>query len=1059
MNGISDVQGVPTPAGERTATVVGFGQPFAGGSYMNNVIGVIGNYADGLLNAATNSYWEDNFTDKSPQKNRNYAQTFALTKEFIDLDNIEAAERQYLALIDASPFDSRGVMGVMDTRIRVAVAYGIIVDRYLHAAFHKRFECSNLNTAGPDCLDKEIEAYQAAENHARVASRIMMAMFADKQYRGVGQVLRSEINIESESPLAEMAAETRRIATNAVQRYAELQLDLAHLELLRAFASRRSMADSIKRLQDVQVYVTEASRALGAGAPLSHFGDNGLGRLQGVVESARSKQFEISQGINPFGFVADFVPFFDTGFDQHTGNVEKAKKLAQDLIADAASYENEAKISFQTLIAKSEDYQQAFTKARETYYDQLRTLCGVFVNPVATTESEKYEPDILTYFLPHTEDSDVEGWNTHIRDKIFQDTGRELISYGEIGIQHENIKSAQDRIRIAFNDWENLVEEMRITEWAGGAVSESIRGLGKIILANGQEFAFMEREKGRLQAEAEKAIASARKRASTRSFLTKVAVIGAAAAITVASGGSAGPIVAAIAATALTTNSEGDWQEGSDIVKAGLMFADYRYQAIAAKKESDIKAELAQKTAAINAAREELAALERAEVQFQRATENDIRTAERLKLLMLKRAKLELNLRIAERDLLREQLVLSNMYAKVDTLLAEYATTLKLLDQEGNDPIEGWRRPDVRVVSDNKRVEADIMFLRAQAATWLVVRATEYYLNGAMNSAVNEMRWLLYTARNAQHLESVLTQITTYNLLSENVFSQSGVQFIDLSLKYHILADAHVISTDPQNPSDPNSDLFGYFCSVKNQVIYGAEAYQAMLRDFLESAIQGNNLEFTFSTDILPRRPHTAASGEYRRPRNPLFGSGYETGKVISGRQPEFFTGSWDGAPGITINLIGEMSHEKYRVHLVITGDQIMRLTQPGSFTQENPMDGLVYYSSYEQKFPKSLTLNASYMLDDPVTLYSRRFAMLHPTTNGDKAPGVGDAHSMVFADRSVANSRWIFRIRNNEDSNDHFISKLREALNASKNPNVPFTYVRDIEFRIAYWYKGHHAN
>lgn len=1046
------VREINDPAGTTPVLKHGLlGAPVAGRAYLPDPVLTIGQFAKGLMDRGS-AYFTDNGILKG-------------TKNFDLSENtdfkpaeLEASEIQFLGLIEAAPWKEDGPIGVMDVRMRASLAYSVITDRTLFRAYLKKYE-----TSISDTLNKEIEEYESALSKARIAADLMMALYADKQFRGVGAWLRGEIKPEEDSLIFKKMAETRRFTINAVAQVAQTQYELSERRLLKDFQNRNNRESGLHELLALQAYLTEVLHALSPISSLPEFGENGLGRLQGWLETTRSKLYEIRQGLNPFGFVSDFVPFLantQTGTISQTENLTKTIELAETLILDAKGYEDEARLNYDADIDEKDKYESAVLDLKTTYYDQLRALCGIIENPGAPTPEDRFEPDLYTYPLNDTlERKNIIAEHTQ---------GKVLKSYGRIGLQHENISIAEDRIEQARNDWNNLVAEMEIIAKANSDVNASINGLATVILKNGQKFALFEREKGRLEAEAAKAIADAEKRNNKWGFIKKTVttvVTAAAAAVVIAgTGGTATPLLFGLAVAGGFSGLSPDGPNLDIMRRAGLQlassYADYRIDALTATKVGDIKAELAQKTAAINAAREELAAMERAQVQFQRMEENDIRTAERLQLLMLKRANLELELRITEKNLVSEQMKLMDMFAEVDTLLAGYMQHLKLLDKDGGDML-AWRRPDYRVAFVGIKADAEASFAQAHAATWMAIRALEYYLNESSMSSVWSLYAQLYLSRKCQHLSSVVAAIKSVTSGSTQTFAWGNETKEILSLKYHILANSFVIPGEGDTLADANEPPyeFRYYDTVSRQEMTGTIAYQTMLRDFLwRSLTPEGDLEFVFSTDIFSRYKDDYLFPGSAQPENPLFGDGLHTGKVILGYSPPNYPGTTP-LPGVEINLVGGTSAAiakiKYFIELSMEGDMVLRATKAEAYDPEAPMKNLVYYAAYKQQMPKvfmPFTINPdnnniSFAANAVQEIFSKRIASINPLVDGSTIPLTTHV-SMVFADRSVANTRWRFKMK--KSSNSVLLTNLKNKLQAAyTSESGTFDYITDIQLRI----------
>ena len=1015
--------------GTNPGTSFSFGHPFAGIAYLPCLNKNLGGIAEKDLDKSTSFYFNKNITKGN---------------EFLDIGpgldfdekSLINAERYFVSLIHANPFNENGVTNLMKARIRRGTAYNILTDRKILQAFNKKFQQTSFYESGEYFLIEEINLLEEASKYAQKSSDLLFELLADKQYRGIGEYLRGEVQPDTQY-LSNKTTETLRLMTESVRRYAEIEMHLARKNLLLEFMDADFRKVALNQLMDLEIYLTEAVRALSSISDQRHYSYNGLGVLKGILEKIHSMESGVQQGHNAFGFVNDFVPFLIPSNQQtsHSDNVLRAIDFAQILIEDARSYQLLAQENMNAFNNYDKEYREKAESLSVSYNSRLKSLCGIIENKGVVVPDDRFEPDIFTYPIENI--SERENLVSRLPGS------RRLRSFGEIAIQHQNIQNADDRIKQAINEMGNLVKEMEIHQEAGSKLAEGRKNLAELVLANGQKIALLTRQKGILQKEAIINNARLQKRSQKMNMFRNIAY----------------NIIDFIPVNKTKKISDKNFE--SALFK--LMFDNYfdilsgieQYRSI--QESANIQGDLAVAQADIDATILEIRAMEQAEVHFQAMRDQLIRTEEQLKVLALRMANLQIQIRIAERDMIQQEIRLGNMFAEVDSLLASYAKQMRLADEHYN---LAWLRPDHRAAMNHYQYDAEESFFRAQCGTYIAVRALEYYLNECIK--IDDIYEMLYTSRRVENLEMVLTEVKAR--ISE------APLFVDvmcpgnniLSLKYDLLS-----STDFEMCESGtgeicniyNEDMFTYYDKYHNRLLRGRKAYNAAFRDFLRDNYNPEEgkevLEFTFSTDILPRRDISLPPGmsePYEVRNNPLFYSHEATGQVILGFEPPNCKDpSQPPYQGISINFtspFNELRKRTYVIELSQVGNMTLRSSsREKKYNPDDPTEGLIVYSTYQQKFPIFLHPRDDF---DYMEIGSYRKALLSPRINNDV---VGTPNlTLAFTDRSVANDQWIFRMYPIDADNRKFLDDLDKALDeAITDPGEDFNFISDIQFRLGW--------
>jgi hypothetical protein len=620
---------------------------------------------------------------------------------------------------------------------------------------------------------------------------------------------------------------------------------------------------------------------------------------------------------------------------------------------------------------------------------------------------------------------------------------------------------------------------LEIIQDTADAVAGGRRDLAYLILQDGRRIAVLQRQAGEYRAEAAIAQAQAEARAAKKKSkwggIGSIVKTAAKMAITYYTGT---PVqLKANPKTFLPTPKPASDESVPVSEVLGDLFTSLGTNSASMRliqSSGNIQADLARKLSDIDAQITEIQALQNAEVQFTSANEVLIQAEAEIKQLILQQANLRLAMRIAERDALREEMVLQQLLSEVESLLADWARQRRMLE----DGARPWARPDYRAVYNSYQADADWAFLRAQSWTFMVLRALDYYTNQSQD--LTDLYNQLYRARKADHLQTILNEVGARLTLNSAISPHSCPERTVLSLRYHIISQTPTI-VNPETGKlliDRNvkqsvgaledcdgdgavdvDDYFRYYDTSRGDFVCGEEARRARMYDFLDSSLDRRGdlvLEFEFSTDLFLRQYSLNGDDNLLGIENPLFTNTALRSQTLSGFTPaNCATGS--ARHGVSINILGRgiptssPGFGNMTMELAQVGTMYQRSGSPSiTFNPAKQLFGMIAYPTYPQVLPIQFRLTGAETEIQRITVPGSRTAQITPRINGQ--PASDQRLSLLFTDRAVANDRWRVRI----DWNQHitsraFLLKLRDALDEHADNKSGFDYVEDFEFRLGW--------
>jgi len=492
-----------------------------------------------------------------------------------------------------------------------------------------------------------------------------------------------------------------------------------------------------------------------------------------------------------------------------------------------------------------------------------------------------------------------------------------------------------------------------------------------------------------------------------------------------------------------------------------------------------IQGQLAMDLANIDAQVIEIQSMERATIEIKNGEIELARDEQEVKLLMLKQANLELNIRMAERDESREEMALSDILGEASTVASDMVRALSFAR---NDAQFGWNDSDVRDVLTNNALKANESFNRAQAWAFVALRALEYYADlppdvstGLPNQLIQNLYTELYQTRTAQNLRDLLTAMKINNDTSF-VFSASTASCPGrgiLSLKYDVVVPTLLMSNFDASGQPPDGAVEGesdykYRDPQTGEILQGARAYQGAFREFLHRSLSGTRgnriLRLVFATDLYRRRSSGSADAsnpfELDAVRAKITGfdvqdcGGVGTVPNVQGIQVDF-TGNIptaSKAPALTVQQSGNsyVKHSKWVVDS-ITGKI------------KDPWKSLRVYSAYKQLLPVWLASDIDQSASEPMDggsqmeigseVISEEFSPLLNGLNG----GNLSTKTRAFTDRSVANDHWELVLKDTSDTyTEKFLDSVQAMLDKTVSDPASDDFLTDIELWIGWSYKGY---
>jgi len=833
---------------------------------------------------------------------------------------------------------------------------------------------------------------------------------------------------------------------------------LAQKRLFLDFFNENERSTALTELANAYAYLIELIRLLNPYIDQSNYDITEALQMTTMQSKMTELSGFIEQGYNPFGFLPDFVPFVSGGTDDSNLSVfNKMKKIADAAVEEAKKKEEYAKNN-ETLFAQNNaEYLERMESLKTSYYQRLKSIVGVVVDG-----SGEEKPDLITFMLP---DKDLSNDGITERDAnrnyLASKYGWIFKSKGQIGLQYNTIATAEERIEAVNHDLKSVSKEIDIRINTTKAILNIHENIASIILENGEKVNLFIKEKGELQKKTAQKIANEQKNDNMFTWLyekgknivskienyfqdkfkkrqpkepvTLAAIVGVAQL--------ALPVVNGI----MATNS--------------------------ASEVSTIQGQLSLELANIDAEINKIQTIMQAEIEMARGNIEAIRTEQEVQLLLLRKARLELNVSMAQRDLNREMNALKNLLAEVGTLSADYVRAIKLAETNFQNVSLGWQENDVHDVLTKSVLIADKAFFRAQVWTFVALRALEYYANlppdanGQPNAQIRTLYNRLYKSRRGDDLQSLLSEMQT-KATSNFVFTITNTAQCPLrgilSLKYDVFAPTIVSYDDkglPTNSGIHNEEYYHYSDPITGMIYQGTKAYQVMFRNALRNGLTGiepkRTLQLFFSTDLFPR-PHSEGIVS----ENPFYLATATNAKIVG------FTnfncegqGFLENVQGIQVNLTGSINDNSrpfikiaqlgnsYLKHSQWTIEDLDEKNQP-----INPLKFMTVYSTYQQLLP-------TWLIGDINNSTQNQESMIGSAVRSSLVPlikGQGPSKKVLeFTDRSVANDRWELTIHEwDKASNINFFDELEKMLSCPVDEFPHNEFLTDIQLWIGWAYR-----
>ncbi|MDR4504180.1 MAG: hypothetical protein MRK01_05205 [Candidatus Scalindua sp.] len=988
--------------------------------------------------------------------------------------DLRKAEELYRRLLSINPFVTEAVEGIINSRLATAKKGNIVWDlrRRDQLRFRLRKIGDTINDK-KDILNAEIGILKQISDIQKGSIALLMELFSDQMYNGPGMLLRNEITLKN----SEVVNETLKLIFSTATRYAEAELQLGQKRLLLNFFNQGestnvdSRAFALSELAIASTYVTELIRLLNPYINDDLYTTSEMLRLASFQPKFDARINLIEQGYNPFGFLNEFVPFVASNdYENNLMTFSSIKSIAETAVNDAKDKEKEAEVNEDKWInfAKdNSDYEQRLVDNQLSYTQRIKSLVGtVIVNGAE-------EPDVYTFLFP---DKDIDGDSVTERDKerenLRVNNGFEFTSKGQMSEQWGIIESGETRVKKAFNELEDVFRKIVIYEETGSKIAGHLAGakdaIFNLIKENGEKTGVLIRQRGRLEAAAQREIGHQNQLSS---FYSTIADIGGTVASVItpkkSNNGIGHPV---------TENSDSSVSNQPEFLPIAIAvgtaivngIAQYNAAGSSAKTLENLANDIANIDAEIN----EINYMERAnihaiELDTQKNTEIE-RVRQQVQLTMLEQANRAFDLSIAHRDLKREIDNLTNKIDEVGTLVSDFNRLTNLLKKHQSGLSIGWEEDDVRDVLTNYVLIADKAFSRAQVWCFIALRALDYYANkepeanGQPNVLIKTLYERLYVARRAEDLSDLLTDMETTTKAPEIIFSQGSTSCGErgvLSLKYDVMVPTLVsydVNGKPLDGGVNSEETFQYLDPLNGQFYKGVRAYQAVFREFLRKGLTKQNnfrkLNLTFGTDLFPRHSNLGIFSS-----NPFYVASATTAKVIGFSNSNCTSGN---VQGIQLNLVGSLGiSQNPRVRVSQLGNSYLKHTAwtINDFNNQrrliNPLRNMRVFSAYKQILPTWLIgdIKSTTIKERPIS--NKVETVFRALINNADVPG---GRSLAFTDRSVANDRWEIVIDEFESSvNSEFFNKLEEMLNSQVSQNPSSEFLTDIQIKFGWAYRN----
>lgn len=666
------------------------------------------------------------------------------------------------------------------------------------------------------------------------------------------------------------------------------------------------------------------------------------GRISFVGERITTNGIPL--GLTVSDYSPEYVPFlFDPQeFASFNSSFAKLSSIAKDLATQSAALDNS--LINQNRQFDSDLFQLTNNVAniRTRYVQELGEICGWL-----RASNGTLNPDLLFASLPPVE-----------REKQHRYGAGE--SKGQIYLQWQKVLQAETDLKAAKLDLDSNYAQIQKKQDVANQVAQGFTNIARIILENGEKLAALDVESGEIQAMT--------LRTTTR-IQNQAAVNG---AVLDALRQVPQTIVTAVASGGVSLLADG----ASLASTAGKLYINVQ----AATRIAEIQGDSYRKLGQIAAQKERIAALERAQIQYEQAHQELLKTEEAVFAMMLQAERLKLNILMAEQRLDMAMGELANTTARIQFLLQElqYALSLEL-----SNPL---RNPDFRLQRDLATRQAEETFASAQEWAYLAGKAALYKVNGSLRSSiVASLVNSVLQARNGTQLRDRVQQMEQQiDKLYLEQGTQTAIQVATISVRNFIVQNNSVV-LNAQGDPDPKQSVFEPIGNGQTS----DSAWIDFLRDHLvrDSRTGELKLEFAFSTS-LDRQSQTNGLPSLQARRNPLFNTTMFNALIT-------YANGLPNALGVRVNLRGRSLSLDPAFPIVVD------LRQEGA--------------SY---------VRSRSWVSDPrsMNVWNLKQTLGQVTASINGFSNVG---SPQFHERSPANDRWVFTASSENGGNQALLNQL----------------------------------
>lgn len=530
------------------------------------------------------------------------------------------------------------------------------------------------------------------------------------------------------------------------------------------------LATYYKSLPDYNVRLLAGAR--NALSDLRHLRQNILVGQVTFASGATGSSSVTSPNLRYAEYTTDYVPIFPADPNVPNGfnsNFEQTLRLCQSFLADCKSLDDRALSRWQSILSGAYANSLEQESIRNANLGELVELCG----SICQGSDGQPVPDILfSGFSPAVRADVIASFLSTNMIPGCKFLGAKGTQTGTIFQQWLTIGIAELALKGAAQDLTNTFSQMQERQLVGTAIAQGQTNLAYLYLSNGDKVALLDQQAGEISAETAVALAQvqaelAQETANNSLFGDAISAIG------------------------------GIWNPAayfSSLGSAVTTLANAYDQSSASLQLGQIQADEYRKLAAIQAQKDRISAMERADAEFELANETTLQLDEALHSLALQAERQRLNILLASQQLDQERAKLATLLARVSFVYRSYVRALELRD------VDPALSPQTRLTADISAVRAESAFELAQQWAFLTALALQYEDNRPSAQRATAFISAVLAARNCETLGIVVNQMISAEATLRLGYQNSPAKkSVTISLRNQVFQHNHVVYAAPND--------------------------------------------------------------------------------------------------------------------------------------------------------------------------------------------------------------------------------------------------------------------